>query len=900
MKLTEQGKFVLEQRYLKKDDNGNIIETPEDMLWRVAKTVAEVDKDYDKNAEVEKTAENFFNLMNNGDFLPATPILANIGNPLSQGSSCFVLPIGDSIEEILDCAKETCMVMKAGGGVGISFSKLRPKDDDISTTKGKSSGVVSFISIFDKCIEVVKSGGIRRGAMLGELDCNHPEIFDFIKCKTDNKSLTNFNISVGITDNFIDAVKNDKQWNLVNPRNNEIVQSVSAKALLSTIVESAHKCGDPGLLFLDTANKLYPNSLKIQTYNPCGEIQLESYDACLLSSINLNNFIKNKKSNNFIDFFDYEKFSSVIADIVNFLDNVIDLNKFSVQKITETVKKNRRMGIGIMGFADLLLKADIPYNSNKAIEWSEKISYLLTRKAILTSEYLGEKRGVFPASKNLKENADKLHWSFENIYKRRNMTLTCAAPCGSISVLANCSSGVEPYFSLSYRRDFLVHDKQSMEITNEKVFEYLDNKCLLNYNIEKQIKETGSVQDIKEIPEHEKNVLKTATEIPWQQHVKIQAEWQKNLDAGVSKTINLPESATQEDIWGAYMLAHELGCKGITVYRNNCKTQQVLNIPTKKANSDFSYLSEPQRTKFIEKAKRLTEVGKKIAEAINKDREKIIIETLEKENMKIQGYQPIIEDDLNPEPPDGGSGVSLKKYLSTKMPSEVLPITTTNTNTNLGKYETFELPEDENNKSVIISSPIYSPPINLDEINKEFQEIITKFNKIRNKETFTLEKEVISIEPRERPKITQGKTERIRTSDGNLYVTVNNDDKGPCEVFIHIGKHGSDVTAWAEAVGRLISLCLRSGLQPNTIADELIGIISRPMLSNGGTILSVPDGIGKVLIDLTDRGTKKEKKEIKLERITDSFISPCPECGNPLISESGCKKCTKCEFSTCS
>lgn len=560
LKLSINAIKVLEQRYLLKDTEGNIIETPSMMFRRVAKSVASVDRRYGDNEK--KTEEEFYRIMANLEFLPNTPTLMNAGTDLGQLSACFVLPVEDSLRGIFGTLTNMALIHQSGGGTGFSFSRLRPEGDIVRSTKGVASGPVSFMRIFDQATEVIKQGGKRRGANMGILRVDHPDIIEFITSKEKEGFLDNFNISVGITDEFMEAVKKDRKYNIVNPRTGESTDQLKAKEIFDLIVTMAWRTGDPGLVFLDEINRKHPVSHIgiIESTNPCGEIPLLPYESCNLGSINVSKMVKDGD-------IDWEKLSEITKSGVHFLDNVIDINKYTLEEIERISKNNRKIGLGLMGFAEMLAMLAIPYDSEESIETAEKIMRFIKEESIKASMELGERRGSFP-------NFEGSMW--ENECKAmRNATVNTVAPTGTISLIANASSGIEPIFALSFSRN--VMGTRLLEVN--PVFEKIaKNRGFYSSDIMIEIARTGSLKSIADIPDDIKHVFVTSLDIDPQWHVRMQAAFQRYVDNAVAKTVNLPTSATQEDIRNIYMMAYELKCKGITVYRYGSKTRQVLVI----------------------------------------------------------------------------------------------------------------------------------------------------------------------------------------------------------------------------------------------------------------------------------------------------------------------------------
>ena len=724
MRLSENALVVLRSRYLQKDSEGNIVETPDQLIERVAKAIASADKNYDADdKQVEKTTDEFIEIMSELKFLPNTPTLVNAGRPLGQLSACFVLPIDDSMESIFDAVKATALIHKSGGGTGFSFSRLRPKNDIVSSTMGVSSGPVSFMKVFDCATEAIKQGGVRRGANMGILRVDHPDILDFIHCKEKEGEFSNFNISVAITDKFLKALENDEEYELINPRNKEVVGRLKASFVWDEIAKGAHKNGEPGIIFIDRINEKHPLSKEvgeIESTNPCGEQPLLPYESCNLGSINLGKFVKNKQ-------IDWEDLKKTVKTAVHFLDNVIDVNKYPLQKIEENTKKNRKIGLGVMGFADLLIDLGIPYDSEDAVKTAEEVMKFIQDTSKEASSELAKTRGNFP---NYKYSI----YAKENI-PMRNATTTTIAPTGSISMIADASSGIEPIFALAYYKQVL--DGKRLPYVYERLFDALKEKGIYSDSLaEKIIDNRGSLKGIDEIPEDIKRLFVTAMDISYKAHIDIQAAFQKYTDNAVSKTINMANSVTVEDVKEAYDYAYKKGVKGLTVYRDGSRDEQVLIAP-------------------------------------------------KKEEKKQNG----------------------------------------------------------------------------------------RFN---------------------RPIVLTGFTEKVKTSRGSLYITINTLDGKPVEIFTNIGKSGGDISALSEAIGRLISIALQNGVEVRSIVDTLISITgAQPIWDKGRLIKSVPDAIAQVLRDhFLRNGTKKEEpKKIVGEE--------CPACGSPLEIVEGCAVCRNCGYSRC-
>jgi ribonucleoside-diphosphate reductase alpha chain len=740
---------VLERRYLRKDVNGNLTETPEELFQRVAANIASAERRYGDNQNRLAWEETFYNMMASLDFLPNSPTLMNAGAELQQLSACFVLPIDDSMESIFETIKNTALIHKSGGGTGFSFSRIRPRNDRVKTTKGISSGPISFMTVFDAATETVKQGGTRRGANMAILRVDHPDILDFITAKKDNKKLNNFNISVAITEEFMEAVKADRDYELINPHGGDVVDKISAKKAFQMIVELAWKNGEPGIVFIDRLNEdnPTPHAGMIESTNPCGEQPLLPYESCNLGSINLSHMVTENGGRAKIDF---SKLGETVRKATRFLDNVIDVNRYPLSQIKDQTLANRKIGLGVMGFADALVRMGIPYDSEEALEVAEEIMGFIQRESTSLSIELAEERGAFP---NFKGSV----FDTEDGEKRRNATTTTIAPTGTLSILAGCSSGVEPIFAVAFIRH--VMDNDELVEVNPYFEEVARREGFYSEDLMKKIAEEGTVQGIEEIPEKWRRVFVTAHDINPEWHIRVQAAFQKYTDNAVSKTVNFPKSATKEDVEQVYIKAYELGCKGVTIYRDGSRQEQVLNIGS-----------------------------------VNREAEG-------------EGGDVEFTDDI--------SGL---------------------------------------------------------------------------------------LKPRPRPEVTTGKTHKMTTGCGNLYVTINEDEHGPFEVFTQMGKAGGCSASQSEAISRLISLSLRAGMDPKQIVKQLRGIrCPNPGWEKGGMILSCSDAIARAL----ERYFLEEKTPVgtKIKNVSEGYRDKiagfCPDCGGVMEHEGGCAVCRECGFSKC-
>jgi ribonucleoside-diphosphate reductase alpha chain len=807
--LTDIARTVLQKRYLLKNEHGDVIETPEAMFWRVAETIAAVDARYGASSEqVEERAERFYHLMTQGYFEPNSPTLMNAGRPLGQLSACFVLPIDDNLTSIYETLKHQALIHQSGGGTGFSFSRLRPRNDVVRSTMGVASGPVSFMDVYNHSTEAIKQGGTRRGANMGILRCDHPDILEFITCKLDTTKITNFNISVAVTDAFMRAVERDETYDLINPRTGTVhiasrdglkhpltgevlvppgqPTRLRARMVFDLIVQCAHATGEPGLFFIDRANEYnpVPHLGEYEATNPCGEQPLLAYDVCNLGSINLGKFVTPERT------IDWNHLREVVHESTRFLDNVIDANHYPLEQITQLSQRIRRIGLGVMGWADMLVRLEIPYNSHEAIDLARKVMHFIDEESKVASEQLARERGPFP-------EWEYSIWGPDATCARRpdgsrirpqrllrNCNVTTVAPTGTISIIAGCSSGIEPLFAIAFWR--YQADTRMLDINQDFVAQ-AKREGWYSPELMERIADTGHIHH-PEVPAHVQRVWVTAHDIAPEWHVRMQAAFQEYTDSAISKTINFPHEATPDQVREAYELAFRLGCKGITVYRDGSRANQVLSTgSTAKSTST------------------------------------------------VQAPAPLPAE-ITPRP----------------VPAEGLPS--------------------------------HSYPV------------VTPLGKLR------------------------------------LFVTEL--DGKPFAVFASIGRAGSDVTAFTEAIGRLISLALRCGVPVKLIAEQLRGIGgSRSAGFGPDRVRSVPDAIGKVLLDHyvkngngngnghgyddnTGNGETTPDDTVRVSEPTPSqavnslhadlhhasseAAEICPECQNAaMFNEEGCRKCHACGYSEC-
>ena len=593
MGISENARVILEKRYLGKDEKGRPVETVEGMFTRVSEAIAAADRLYDAHADIDTVQKNFYALMTSLDFLPNSPTLMNAGRPLGQLSACFVLPVEDSMEAIFEAIKQAALIHKSGGGTGFSFSRLRPKGSTVCSTGGVASGPISFMKVFNVATESVKQGGTRRGANMGILRIDHPDILEFIDCKTDGKDITNFNLSVAITEDFMAAVEKNEDYKLINPQTGACVSTLPARDVFEKIVLSAWRNGEPGIVFIDRLNRdnVVPTKGQIESTNPCGEQPLLPHESCNLGSVNLVNMLQKTGDTTDID---YDKLRETVRQAVHFLDNVIDVNKYPLEVIGKTTKETRKIGLGVMGWADLLLHLKIPYNSDEAVALADKVMSFISECAREKSAELAEVRGTFPLfeESTLKDGKPQ-----------RNATVTTIAPTGTLSIIAGVSSGVEPIFAYAFIRN--VMDNTELIEVNPILKDELVSRGLYTEELMRRISQEGTLAHIDELPADLRRVYLSAHDISPEWHIKMQAAFQHHVDNAVSKTVNFPRDATPDDVKEVYWLAYRLGCKGVTIYRDGSRESQVLNIG--KVNAPKA--DAPQEEKVREVAKKCAPEG---------------------------------------------------------------------------------------------------------------------------------------------------------------------------------------------------------------------------------------------------------------------------------------------------
>jgi ribonucleoside-diphosphate reductase alpha chain len=840
LSLSPNAITVLEKRYLIKDDAGAPIEHPEDLFWRVAKTIAEADRRYGVPVtRVEEVAQDFYRLMAQRLFVPNSPTLMNAGRPLGQLSACFVLPVDDALSNgksgIYDTLRAMALVHQSGGGTGFSFSRLRPKNDIVRSTMGVASGPVSFMSLFDASTDVVKQGGTRRGANMGILRVDHPDIMEFVTCKDDTSKITNFNISVAVTDAFMAAVEADAMYDLHHPKTGKVVGQLNAREVWNRIIHGAWKTGEPGVFFIDKANYYnpVPHLGSYEATNPCGEQPLLPYDVCNLGSINLGAFVKDGQ-------IDWDHLRQVVHRSTHFLENVIDANQYPLPEITELAQRIRRIGLGVMGLADLFVKLGIAYDSDEGVALGRRIQQFVDEEAKVESERLARERGVFPEWERSIWGPDQTAARgpkgerVRPMRRLRNCNVTTVAPTGTISIIAGCSSGIEPLFAVAFMRN---QAGVLMPDVNEDFVAIARREGWYSEDLMRRIAEAGHIA-FPEVPEHWQRVFVTANHIKPEWHIRMQAAFQEFNDSAISKTCNFANDASEEYVEEIYRLAYSLNCKGVTVYRDGSRDMQVLSTGT---------------------------TAKKVQEQATS-------------SGKAEARADLAQ--LAAAASASGDRASLAAV------SEL-------------KGQLAELEAD----------------------NERLRRMV------HDLEAENLQRR----QKRSRPELLRGATRRLETPLGTLYVTITEDDRGqPFEVFMSLGKAGGALMADVEALGRLISLALRSGIPMKEIYRQLRGISSDRVIGLGpNKILSVPDAVGIAIerwmqekqgiqqellpgapgaVAVSDEApvvaqrvasSSDGAEQMMLGGMQETLSGACPDCGSQLEFAEGCMKCHVCGFSEC-
>ena len=824
--LTENARIVLARRYLKKDEEGNAIEEPETMFWRVARVIAEEDRRYGaSDAAVEELARQFYELMTTGTFEPNSPTLMNAGRPLGQLSACFVLPVEDAISNgkngIYDTLSAMALVHQSGGGTGFAFSRLRPTGDVVRSTMGVASGPVSFMKLYDASTEVVKQGGTRRGANMGILRVDHPDIREFITCKQDTSQVTNFNISVGITDAFMEAVRNGEDYDLLSPRGG-VVGKENAREVFDMIVQGAWNTGEPGVFFIDRANEYNPVPAlgAYEATNPCGEQPLLPYDVCNLGSINLGKFVNTDVPRDTLveERIDWEALRRVVHLSTHFLDNVIDANHYPLPAIDDLAQRIRRIGLGVMGWADMLVRLGVSYSSNEGVALARTVMKFVNEESRVASERLARTRGVFPEWPDSIWGPDETAATREDgsrvrgMRRLRNCNLTTVAPTGTISIFAGCSGGIEPLFAVAFMRN---QAGVMMPDVNADFVALAKEQGWFSEDLMERIASEGHIH-FDEVPQEVQDVFVTAHDIPPEWHVRMQAAFQEHVDSAISKTTNFAFEATEQDVREIYELAFELNCKGVTVYRDGSRPMQVLS--TGKTGQ--------------------SEGEGEAADAVSSEQL-----------------------------------IALENALADA--------------------------REENHQLHVQLEQFRSDAEEHDEVARA------------------------SRHKRQRPSLLRGRTVKMNSPLGDLYVTINEDESGrPFEVFCTLGKAGGAAMADSEAIGRLISLSLRSGIPITAVRDQLRGISCDRAVGIGpNKVLSAPDaiaqaierylqekeGVQEELLPLPSvpsptaaAATQPAAQPITPAQTEKAFLGSCPSCSaSQLAYEEGCVKCYVCGYSEC-
>ena len=815
-RLTENALTVLSKRYLKKNEDLEPIESPTDMFWRVARVIASVDANYGVSpSHVMESARAFYEMMAFGQFEPNSPTLMNAGRPLGQLSACFVLPVPDSLNGIYETLRDMALIHQSGGGTGFGFSRLRPMGDVVKSSMGVASGPVSFMEVYDASTEAVKQGGTRRGANMGILRVDHPDILGFIDCKEDKNKITNFNISVAITEEFMGALGRGEKYDLKNPRSGEPISQLDAREVFDKIVYGAWRNGEPGVFFIDEANRYnpVPHMGSYEATNPCGEQPLLAYDVCNLGSVNVGAFVEDGR-------IDWDGLRTAVHRSTHFLDNVIDANQYPLPAIEDLSTNIRRIGLGIMGWADMLVRLGEPYGSPRSIELGKELMRFIDEESKVESERLARERGVFPQweqsiwGSDEKAARDERGARIRPRRRLRNCNLTTVAPTGTISIIAGCASGIEPLFAVAFMRN---QAGALMPDVNPEFVRMAEEQGWYSEDLMRRIADEGHIH-FDEVPEDVQKVFVTAHDVTPEQHIRMQAAFQANTDSAISKTCNFPNEATQEDVREIFALAYQLRCKGVTVYRDGSRDAQVLST------------------------------GKTARDVVA-----------------------------------AANGDGLELIGDNELAQELIGA--------LGRIAELE------------------------------EELEGREDQIAALEGGMMKQPAV----RSRPTMLRGVTRKIDSPLGDMYVTINEDEEARAfEVFVALGKAGGPAMADAEAIGRLISLALRSGISMRAIHKQLRGISSDRAVGFGpNKVLSSPDAIAQVIekyleekegiqttlpilepgaAKATNGGTQTAAKpEIHRfeEQAALTFIGTCPDCGSGLEFAEGCVKCHACGYSEC-
>ena len=848
----EHAMTVLHRRYLKKDEEEVVCEHPDDMFWRVAMNLAEADGVFGATPEqILETAREFYAVMRRFEFLPNSPTLMNAGRDLQQLSACFVLPIEDNLDDIMTQVKQTALIHKSGGGTGFSFSSLRPMGDMVKTTGGVASGPTSFILLFDATTDVVKQGGTRRGANMGVLSVRHPDILEFIRIKNDGETLQNFNISIGVDDEFMRCVEQGLDYELVNPRNLKVTGTLPARDVWTEIVEGAWQTGDPGVLFMDRINEFNPNPqiAKVEATNPCGEATLLPYESCNLGSVNLGLMVSEDEDGRLR--FDEDKLRRVVFTAVHLLDNVIEKNDFPLTLIEERTRSTRRIGVGVMGFADLLVSLGIRYDSEAGLDMAERAMGRLNELVVEASRDLAEKRDPFP-------EFHRSLYAERGEPPRRNSAPTTIAPTGTISRIAGASSGIEPLFALSHTSEIM--DGTRLPQTYEPFLDYARAQDIYTPELEAMLQQEGFLQEDAAVPDYAREVFRVAHQIAPEWHVRMQAAFQKHCESAVSKTVNMPGYSTREQVSDIYFLAFRSGCKGVTVYRDGSKVHQVLSLGTDPTEAGDGELLQQDGDPSVHAN------GNGHANGHAKD-----------------AAGPLLRDASLNGQTNGVNGNGA--YPNGAHPDGAHP---NGVRSNGSHFNGAHFNESR-------PSPALFGLNGRGEENENLPQVMARDTSV--------------LSPRKR--LYSGTTQAIATGHGNGYFTVNQDDDGRIiEVFANVGKAGRCDDVEVEALTRMVSLYLRSGGDPREVIKQLSGHTCCPVWDQGRQVNSIPDAIAIAIEDAMNQGIPGQ--EALPEAVQPALMDGqtpvvvggrsgrgCPICGGVLAHEEGCRKCYACDWSSC-